>query len=155
MAPNNDASKVTDKGKGKAVDSKPDESKKGKDAQPSTNGKKDDNKVDGRLHSGQASRFRPWANVIAAPEELSEEDQQLKSELDMLVERLMVGTSPRFCRCAVIQLLTIPVGIRCLLIQASPGGHEDLDQDLDVLDDCSAKAPKVPKTTLRANDEAV
>lgn len=26
-----------------------------------------------------------------APEELSEEDQQLKSELDMLVERLMVG----------------------------------------------------------------
>lgn len=28
---------------------------------------------------------------FAAPEELSEEDQQLKSELDMLVERLMVS----------------------------------------------------------------
>jgi hypothetical protein len=27
----------------------------------------------------------------SAPEELSEEDQQLKSELDMLVERLTVG----------------------------------------------------------------
>ncbi|KAI3318316.1 armadillo-type protein [Xylariaceae sp. AK1471] len=69
MAPANDASKVTDKGKGKATDGKADESKKGKDGQPSANGKKDDDKVD-------------------ATEELSEEDQQLKSELDMLVERL-------------------------------------------------------------------
>ncbi|KAI0435314.1 armadillo-type protein [Xylaria sp. FL1042] len=69
MAPNNDASKVTDKGKGKATDGKADEAKKGKDAQPQPNGKKDDDKVD-------------------AAEELSEEDQQLKSELDMLVERL-------------------------------------------------------------------
>ncbi|TGJ81593.1 hypothetical protein E0Z10_g7173 [Xylaria hypoxylon] len=69
MAPNNDASKVTDKGKGKATDSKADETKKGKDGQPQANGKKDDGKVD-------------------ATEELNEEDQQLKSELDMLVERL-------------------------------------------------------------------
>jgi hypothetical protein len=30
------------------------------------------------------------ADCFAAPEELSEEDQQLKSELDMLVERLTV-----------------------------------------------------------------
>ncbi|KAI1826515.1 armadillo-type protein [Xylaria intraflava] len=70
MAPNNDASKVTDKGKGKATDDKHDESKKGVDAQPPASGKKDDSKVD-------------------ATEELSEEDQQLKGELDMLVERLM------------------------------------------------------------------
>ncbi|RWA10777.1 hypothetical protein EKO27_g4353 [Xylaria grammica] len=69
MAPNNDASKATDKGKGKATDGKPDETKKPKDGQPQANGKKDDDKVD-------------------ATEELSEEDQQLKSELDMLVERL-------------------------------------------------------------------
>ncbi|KAI1353734.1 armadillo-type protein [Xylaria sp. FL0043] len=69
MAPNNDASKVTDKGKGKATEGKADETKKGKDAQTQPNGKKDEDKVD-------------------ATEELSEEDQQLKSELDMLVERL-------------------------------------------------------------------
>ncbi|KAI8624558.1 armadillo-type protein [Xylariaceae sp. FL1651] len=69
MAPSNDPSKATDKGKGKAVDGKADESKKGKDGQPQTNGKKEDGKID-------------------ATEELSDEDQQLKSELDMLVERL-------------------------------------------------------------------
>ncbi|KAF2968405.1 hypothetical protein GQX73_g5156 [Xylaria multiplex] len=69
MAPKNDASKVTDKGKGKATDGKADETKKGKDGQPQQNGKKADDKVDDT-------------------EELSEEDQQLKSELDMLVERL-------------------------------------------------------------------
>ncbi|GAP86360.1 putative 26S proteasome regulatory subunit rpn-1 [Rosellinia necatrix] len=69
MAPNNAPSRATDKGKGKAVDSKADEAKKGKEGQPQANGKKDDDKVD-------------------ATEELSEEDQQLKSELDMIVERL-------------------------------------------------------------------
>ncbi|KAI1127355.1 armadillo-type protein [Nemania abortiva] len=67
MAPNKDASEATNKGKGKATDGKADEVKKGKDGQPQANGKKEDDKVD---------------------EELSEEDQQLKSELDMLVERL-------------------------------------------------------------------
>jgi hypothetical protein len=34
---------------------------------------------------------------LIAPEELSEEDQQLKSELDMLVERLTVGLSWADC----------------------------------------------------------
>ncbi|KAI0874671.1 armadillo-type protein [Hypoxylon argillaceum] len=67
MAPTNDASKVTDKGKGKATDTKADEAKKGKDGPSQANSKKEDDKID---------------------EELSEEDQQLKSELDMLVERL-------------------------------------------------------------------
>ncbi|KAK5625036.1 hypothetical protein RRF57_000752 [Xylaria bambusicola] len=71
MAPKNDTSNVTDKGKGKAkaTDGKADEPKKGKDAQPQPDSKKGDDKDD-------------------ATEELSEEDQQLKSELDMLVERL-------------------------------------------------------------------
>lgn len=35
------------------------------------------------------------ANSLAASEELSEEDQQLKNELDMLVERLTVRLIPR------------------------------------------------------------
>lgn len=51
MAPNNAAPPAADKGKGKAVDSKPDEAKKGEDGQKQANGKKDDSKVDdGKLH---------------------------------------------------------------------------------------------------------
>lgn len=69
MAQDSDVPKAADKGKGKAVESeKVDDAKKGKDGQPA--GKKDDDKI------------------IDAAEELSEEDQQLKNELDMLVERL-------------------------------------------------------------------
>ncbi|CAJ2513690.1 Uu.00g018090.m01.CDS01 [Anthostomella pinea] len=69
MAPTSDQPKSTDKGKGKAVDGPVDENKKGKDSQPQANGKKGDDKKD-------------------SAEELSDEDQQLKNELDMLVERL-------------------------------------------------------------------
>ncbi|KAI1377728.1 26S proteasome regulatory complex, non-ATPase subcomplex, Rpn1 subunit [Hypoxylon crocopeplum] len=67
MAPTSDQSTSADKGKGKAVDNQAGENKKAKDGQ--VNGKKDEDKDD-------------------SAEELSEEDQQLKSELDMLVERL-------------------------------------------------------------------
>ncbi|KAK4193741.1 armadillo-type protein [Podospora australis] len=67
MAQDSDLSKGADKGKGKAVDTKAEETQKDKAGQPVANGKKDEDK---------------------AEEELSEEDQQLKSELDMLVERL-------------------------------------------------------------------
>lgn len=49
MAPTNDASKVTDKGKGKATDTKADEAKKGKDGPSQGNSKKEDDKIDGRL----------------------------------------------------------------------------------------------------------
>ncbi|KAL2023419.1 hypothetical protein VTK56DRAFT_2776 [Thermocarpiscus australiensis] len=71
MAQDSDLSKTVDKGKGKAVDSdrKADETQKDKAGQPLANGKKGDDKAE-------------------SSEELSEEDQQLKSELDMLVERL-------------------------------------------------------------------
>ncbi|KAK4199646.1 putative 26S proteasome regulatory subunit rpn-1 [Triangularia verruculosa] len=66
MAQDSDLSKTADKGKGKAVD---DETQKDKAGQPVENGKKDDDKAE-------------------TSEELSEEDQQLKNELDMIVERL-------------------------------------------------------------------
>lgn len=71
MAQDSELSKATDKGKGKAVDHdrKADEAQKDKAGQPLANGKKGDETTD-------------------SSEELSEEDQQLKSELDMLVERL-------------------------------------------------------------------
>lgn len=71
MAQDSDISKSADKGKGKAVDGeRADAAKKGKDGQDQVNGKKDDEKI------------------IDSVEELSEEDQQLKNELDMVVERL-------------------------------------------------------------------
>ncbi|KAK3180447.1 proteasome regulatory particle base subunit [Lecanicillium sp. MT-2017a] len=63
MAQDADLPKTADKGKGKAVDDS-------KDEKPVVNGKKEDDKKD------------------AAEEELNEEDQQLKGELDMMVERL-------------------------------------------------------------------
>ncbi|EGS21474.1 26S proteasome regulatory subunit rpn1-like protein [Thermochaetoides thermophila DSM 1495] len=67
MAQDSDLSKSPDMGKGKAVDSgRKAEAQKDK---PVANGKKGDEKSE-------------------SSEELSEEDQQLKSELDMLVERL-------------------------------------------------------------------
>ncbi|PMD62919.1 putative 26S proteasome regulatory subunit rpn-1 [Hyaloscypha bicolor E] len=72
MAQDGEPPKSVDKGKGKAVDGEPgkaEEVKKDKDGKPLVNGKAEEVK-------------------IGAPEELSEEDQQLKSELDMLVERL-------------------------------------------------------------------
>ncbi|KAK3379955.1 armadillo-type protein [Lasiosphaeria ovina] len=71
MAQDSDLSKPSDKAKGKAVDTeqkKPDEAQKD-GAPPAANGKKDDSKAD-------------------SSEDLSEEDQQLKNELDMLIERL-------------------------------------------------------------------
>ncbi|KAH8602015.1 armadillo-type protein [Bisporella sp. PMI_857] len=71
MAQDAEPPKAADKGKGKAVDrdaKKVDETKKDKDGKPLVNGKKEE--------------------PVVGAEELSEEDQQLKSELDMLVERL-------------------------------------------------------------------
>ncbi|PSS16774.1 hypothetical protein M430DRAFT_103037 [Amorphotheca resinae ATCC 22711] len=72
MAKDGEPAKSVDKGKGKAIDGEPNKAedvKKDKDGKPLVNGKKED-------------------GVIGATEELSEEDQQLKNELDMLVERL-------------------------------------------------------------------
>jgi 26S proteasome regulatory subunit N1 len=84
--------KPVDKGKGKAVDgepSKPEEVKKDKDGKPIVNGKAEDGAVGGELPP--ASNWTGFLLIShLAAEELSEEDQQLKSELDMLVERLTV-----------------------------------------------------------------
>lgn len=69
MAKEDDKSKVQDKGKGKADDAKPENGVNGA-KEATKDGKKD----------GDAD--------LPATEELSEEDQKLKDELDMLVERL-------------------------------------------------------------------
>ena len=84
MAQDSDAPKSVDKGKGKAVD-------ESKDEKPIINGKKEEGKKDGTL-SRAGLNMQPVANQTpAAEEELNEEDQQLKNELDMMVERLTVS----------------------------------------------------------------
>lgn len=81
---------AADKGKGKAVENgKPEDFPKDKDGKAIANGRKEDEKDDcmrrcPRLRDQGANESR------AAAEELSEEDQQLKTELDMIVERLTV-----------------------------------------------------------------
>ena len=90
MAQDGEPSKSVDKGKGKAVDGEPskaEEVKKDRDGKPLVNGKQEDGVIGGRDDS---LAWRNSAKKRAAPEDLSEEDQQLKSELDMLVERLTV-----------------------------------------------------------------
>lgn len=71
-----------DKGKGKAeeADKKPKEPKKDKDGKII-----EEAKVDGTAH-----QISNRLATNSGAEELSEEDQKLKDELDMLVERLMV-----------------------------------------------------------------
>lgn len=66
--------------KGKAVE---------EDAKPTINGQKPD-------------------GVIGTAEELSEEDLQLKNELDMLVERLMVSHNPQLAIPLMLILLRNP-----------------------------------------------
>ncbi|ESZ97688.1 26S proteasome regulatory subunit rpn1 [Sclerotinia borealis F-4128] len=70
MAQDGELPKSVDKGKGKAVSDpkKPEEVEKDKDGKPIVNGTKE--------------------KPVVGAEELSDEDQQLKGELDMLVERL-------------------------------------------------------------------
>ncbi|KEY74234.1 hypothetical protein S7711_00392 [Stachybotrys chartarum IBT 7711] len=83
MAPDSDVSKVADKGKGKATDESKDEKEL-----PLINGKKDEDKKDGTLALPCLWTIQTTDASAAAAEELSEEDQQLKNDLDVMVERL-------------------------------------------------------------------
>lgn len=109
MAKEGERSAPVDKGKGKAEDVKDMSAgkKPQKDEKQQANGKKkDEEPQEGR--SSISTRGRPStvpntarndADVTTRPEELSEEDQQLKGELEMLVERLKVfffSSSARF-----------------------------------------------------------
>ena len=95
MAKENGAPTAAEKGKGKMEDEKPsknlkkqDDTKKDKDGKPIANGKSDEEPLEGRLS-------RRWLDGALLTgyvqvEELSEEDQSLKNELEMLVARLHV-----------------------------------------------------------------
>ena len=87
MAQDSETPTAADKGKGKAVE-KPEDAKK--DKEPVINGKKDDDKDECSFATMSMVWVSRANSLIAATEELSEEDQQLKNELDMLVERLTV-----------------------------------------------------------------
>lgn len=101
MAKEGERSAPVDKGKGKGkaeeVKDVPIGKKPQKDEKQQANGKKkDDEPQEGRssmvISAGDPVRHRQAvdADVTTCIEELSEEDQQLKGELEMLVERLKV-----------------------------------------------------------------
>lgn len=66
-------------------------------------------------------------------EELSEEDQQLKSELDMLVERLTVCKSK--ITMAYTSTNSANQGIRQDTLQGGVRGNQRVHQDFDLIDD--------------------
>lgn len=84
MAQDSDTPKATDKGKGKAVD-------EAKDEKPLINGKKEEDKKDSEPSSLLPGVMKILTHRPDDDDELSEEDQQLKNELDMIVERLTVS----------------------------------------------------------------
>lgn len=97
-----------------------------------------------------------FADSKIAAEELSEEDQQLKNELDMLVERLTVCL--RWMHDSATKSFHTDrqsLGIRCIPLQACPRGNEDLDQDIYELHDRRTEAFEVPQTTLRTSHTAL
>lgn len=95
MSKENEAPSATEKGKGKMDDDKSldtgkklDDKKKDKDGKALGKGKKGEEPQEGLKHL----RFSDGSllNLYVIIEELNEEDQQLKSELEMLVTRLKV-----------------------------------------------------------------
>ena len=96
MAKENGQLTAAEKGKGKMEEDKPadeekrsEELKKDKDGKPIMNGKKGDEPQEGICLWPTKLIEADQCPVLT--EELSEEDQQLKSELEMLVERLKAG----------------------------------------------------------------
>src|SRR5450755_2949905 len=102
-----DKPSASDKGKGKDDDIRElngekdeDKSKSEKDDKPTVNGKKDEEPKDGTGHpsfldlcldGGASNVLRCAYTDTFLTEDLNEEDQQLKNDLEMLVERLHVS----------------------------------------------------------------
>ena len=98
MAKENGGPTAEEKGKWKAVDKSTDGDKKPQDVKKDKDGKPVPNGVDAKdLEIPEGRRLLPDAvkeetNTNCVIEELSEEDQQLKADLEMMVERLKVGS---------------------------------------------------------------
>ena len=81
-------------------------------------------------------------------DELSEEDSQLKSELEMLVERLQVRLN-RTRLCFVSKVLKgRPAGARYDTLQTSARCHKELHQNFDIFYDSRSKTAEIPATSL-------
>ena len=93
-----------------------------------TEGKKEPKRdKDGKIIPDGKDTGKPEA------EELSEEDQQLKDELQMLVERLQVCP---VC-CARLKSMTNQsfLGTKSRAVPAVAGSHKRLDSDLNIIND--------------------
>jgi hypothetical protein len=147
----------SDKGKEKIVNSDHGSAgiEKAKDGKPQVNGKKEDEKLNRECAKCFVCMklLLTLCRFAVGPEELSEEDQTLKNELDMLVERLQVRVS--VVRPPSPLLTKEPSGERHILVQASVRSDEELYQDVNIVHDGSTEAPKVPPTTLSDLDEAL
>lgn len=88
--------------------------------------------------------------MIANEEELSEEDQQLKNELEVMVERLTVSIRYLVARSRTSNTdhLRVCVGIRFECVQNSARSDEDFDQDFDIVNDGSTQTTQVSTPTL-------
>ena len=78
-------------------------------------------------------------------EELSEEDQQLKSELDMLVERLTVCLEAFRQSCVGSSSF---LGVENIPLQAYARGHEGFHQNIHIIDDRRTEATQVSQAAL-------
>lgn len=75
-------------------------------------------------------------------EDLSEEDQKIKDELDMLVERLQVG----HCHNTTLVLVDSDqaTGVGHIALQTCSRSHQDIDQDLYIFYDGGSEATQIP-----------
>lgn len=90
--------------------------------------------VEGMLNPGQRLlKKRLWLTDVGRTEELSEEDQQLKSNLDMLVERLQVRATPYSGYDSFSHLLLS--GIEHRPLQRCTGTDQDFHQNLHIIHD--------------------
>jgi 26S proteasome regulatory subunit N1 len=118
-------SNAAEKGKGKADDVRElnGDKKETKESKPPVNGKKDEEQKNGTepLYLPSNSSCLELMDLGMA-EDLSEEDQQLKNELEMLVERLQVGDTYSHLKHDVALRHTEPkiIGTRHVPLQTRP-----------------------------------
>lgn len=152
MSKENGTPSAAEKGKGKIEDDKSadaskkvDETRKDKDGKPVVNGKKGEEPQDGTCHT---CGFVPQSTdyVLSSVEELNEEDQQLKTELEMLVSRLKVESPAS----ETVQLNSYmpPIGIRYRPLHSCARCNQRFYQNIDIINDCRPKTSKVSSTPL-------
>lgn len=85
--------------------------------------------------------------TILPTEELNEEDQNLKNELEMLVERLKVLVCQALVAITVANFQSI-TGARHIPVSPRPRCHQELYKNIYIVDDGCSEALEVPPTAL-------